>query len=135
MDTADGFPAWPVSDGPPEAGAMPRYHRETYIEESNMAIIVRIPTPLQKFTKNQSEVQAEGTTVQAVLEHLDRSFPGIRERLCDEHGAVRRFINLYLNDEDIRFLEGEKTVLKDGDELAIIPAIAGGKRADGATCW
>ena len=66
--------------------------------------------------------------MQAVLEHLDRSFPGIRERLCDEHGAVRRFINLYLNDEDIRFLEGEKTVLKDGDELAIIPAIAGGKR-------
>jgi molybdopterin synthase sulfur carrier subunit len=93
-----------------------------------MAIIVRIPTPLQKFTKNQSEVQAEGETVHAVLEHLDRSFPGIRERLCDEHGAVRRFINLYLNDEDIRFLEGEKTVLKDGDELAIIPAIAGGKK-------
>jgi molybdopterin synthase sulfur carrier subunit len=92
-----------------------------------MAIIVRIPTPLQKFTKNQSEVQAEGATVQEVLVHLDRSFPGIRERLCDEHGSVRKFINLYLNDEDIRFMEGEKTVLKDGDELAIIPAIAGGK--------
>jgi molybdopterin synthase sulfur carrier subunit len=100
-----------------------------------MAILVRIPTPLQKFTKNQSEVRAEGATVQAVLEHLDHSFPGIRERLCDEHGAVRRFINLYLNDEDIRFLEGEKTVLKDGDELAIIPAIAGGTRDDGAIHW
>jgi molybdopterin synthase sulfur carrier subunit len=93
-----------------------------------MAILVRIPTPLQKFTKNQSEVQAEGATVQEVLAHLDSSFPGIRERLCDEQGTVRRFINLYLNDEDIRFIEGEKTVLKDGDELAIIPAIAGGRK-------
>jgi molybdopterin synthase sulfur carrier subunit len=91
-----------------------------------MAVIVRIPTPLQKFTKNQSEVQAEGTTIQEVLAHLDSSFPGIRERLCDEQGMVRKFINLYLNDEDIRFIEGEQTVLKDGDELAIIPAIAGG---------
>jgi molybdopterin synthase sulfur carrier subunit len=93
-----------------------------------MAIIVRIPTPLQKFTKNQSEVQAEGATVQEVLAHLDSSFPGIRERLCDEQGTVRKFINLYLNDEDIRFREGEKTVLQDGDELAIIPAIAGGRK-------
>ena len=93
-----------------------------------MAIIVRIPTPLQKFTKNQSEVQAEGATIQEVLAHLDSSFPGIRERLCDEQGMVRKFINVYLNDEDIRFIEGEKTVLKDGDELAIIPAIAGGRK-------
>lgn len=93
-----------------------------------MAIIVRIPTPLQKFTKNQSEVQAEGATIQEVLAYLDSSFPGIRERLCDEQGMVRKFINLYLNDEDIRFIEGEKTVLKDGDELAIIPAIAGGRK-------
>jgi molybdopterin synthase sulfur carrier subunit len=93
-----------------------------------MAVIVRIPTPLQKFTKNQSEVQAEGATIQEVLAHLDSSFPGIRERLCDEQGMVRKFINVYLNDEDIRFIEGEKTVLKDGDELAIIPAIAGGRK-------
>jgi molybdopterin synthase sulfur carrier subunit len=93
-----------------------------------MAILVRIPTPLQKFTKNQSEVQAEGATVQEVLAHLDSSFPGLRERLCDEQGTVRKFINLYLNDEDIRFREGEKTVLQDGDELAIIPAIAGGRK-------
>ena len=93
-----------------------------------MAILVRIPTPLQKFTKNQSEVQAEGTTVQEVLDHLEGSFPGIRERLCDDRGAVRKFINLYLNDEDVRFLDGAKTTLHDGDELAIIPAIAGGQR-------
>jgi molybdopterin synthase sulfur carrier subunit len=92
-----------------------------------MAVLVRIPTPLQKFTKNQSEVQAEGTTIQEVLDHLDASFPGIRERLCDDRGAVRRFINLYLNDEDIRFMDGEKTPLQDGDEVAIIPAIAGGQ--------
>lgn len=93
-----------------------------------MAVLVRIPTPLQKFTKNQSEVQAEGGTVQEVLDSLDLSFPGIRERLCDDQGAVRKFINLYLNDEDVRFMDGEKTSLKDGDELSIIPAIAGGLR-------
>ena len=92
-----------------------------------MAVLVRIPTPLQKFTKNQSEVQAEGTTVQEVLDNLEESFPGLRERLCDSQGAIRKFINLYLNDEDIRFMKAEKTSLKDGDELAIIPAIAGGR--------
>ena len=92
-----------------------------------MAVLVRIPTALQKFTKNQSEVHAEGKTIQEVIDDLERHFPGIRERLCDEQGAIRRFINLYLNDEDIRFLDGEKTPLKDGDELAIIPAIAGGR--------
>jgi len=93
-----------------------------------MAILVRIPTPLQRFTQNQAAVQAEGNTVLEVLDHLERHFPGIRERLCDDRGAVRKFINLYLNDEDIRFMDGEKTALKDGDELAIIPAIAGGAR-------
>ncbi len=92
-----------------------------------MAILVRIPTPLQKFTQNQSEVKAEGATVQEVLDHLEQSFPGLRARLCDEHGGIRKFINFYLNDEDIRFMDGEKTALKDGDELAIIPAIAGGR--------
>ncbi|GIX46612.1 MAG: MoaD family protein [Candidatus Tectimicrobiota bacterium] len=91
-----------------------------------MAVLVRIPTPLQKFTKNQSEVHAEGRTVEEVIADLERHFPGIRERLCDERGGIRKFINLYLNDEDIRFLNGEQTPLKDGDELAIIPAIAGG---------
>lgn len=92
-----------------------------------MAILVRIPTPLQRYTKNQAEVQAEGETVVEVLAHLEHHFPGIRERLCDDRGAIRKFINLYLNDEDIRFMDGEKTALKDGDELAIIPAIAGGR--------
>ena len=91
-----------------------------------MAVVVRIPTPLQKFTKNQSAVQVESSTIQDMVNDLEQSFPGIRERLCDEHGAIRKFINLYLNDEDIRFIDGEKTTLKDGDEVAIIPAIAGG---------
>ncbi len=91
-----------------------------------MSILVQIPTPLQKFTKNQSEVQAEGTTIREVLDSLELSFPGIRERLCDDRGVIRKFINLYLNDEDIRFMDGEKTVLKDGDAVSIIPAIAGG---------
>ena len=93
-----------------------------------MAILVQIPTPLQKFTRNQSEVQAEGATIQEVLDDLESSFPRIQERLCDERGAIRKFINFYLNDEDIRFMDGEKTALQDGDEVAIIPAIAGGVR-------
>ncbi len=93
-----------------------------------MSVLVRIPTPLQKFTKNQSEVQVDGATVSEVLGQLDEQFPGVRERLCDDQGAVRKFINLYLNDEDIRFMDGAQTGVKDGDELAIIPAIAGGAR-------
>ncbi|MGE3538219.1 MAG: ubiquitin-like small modifier protein 1 [Candidatus Tectimicrobiota bacterium] len=92
-----------------------------------MPIVVRIPTPLQKFTGNQSEVQATGGTVSEVLDHLEAHFPGIRDRLCDERGTIRKFINFYLNDEDIRFMDGEKTALSDGDELSIIPAIAGGQ--------
>lgn len=95
-----------------------------------MAVVVRIPTPLQKFTKNQSAVQVESSTIQDLVNDLEQNFPGLRERLCDENGAIRKFINLYLNDEDIRFIDGEKTTLKDGDEVAIIPAIAGGRFQD-----
>jgi molybdopterin synthase sulfur carrier subunit len=95
-----------------------------------MPVLVRIPTPLQRLTKNQSEVQVQGSTVQEVIAHLEQSFPGVRERLCDEQGAIRKFVNFYLNDEDIRFMDGEKTGVKDGDELAIIPAIAGGHASD-----
>jgi sulfur-carrier protein len=102
---------------------------ETYHgKEPFMSVLVRIPTPLQKFTKNQSEVHIEGATVSEIIVQLDEHFPGVRERLCDDQGAVRKFINLYLNDEDIRFMDGEQTCVKDGDELAIIPAIAGGSQ-------
>ncbi|MBT3921597.1 MAG: MoaD/ThiS family protein [Nitrospina sp.] len=91
-----------------------------------MAVKVRVPTPLMKLTDNQSEVTAEGATINDILNNLENQFAGIKERICDENGAPRRFINIYLNEEDIRFLEGENTPVKDGDEISIIPAIAGG---------
>ena len=91
-----------------------------------MAVKVRVPTPLMKLTDNQSEVTAEGATISEILNNLESQFAGIKERICDENGAPRRFINVYLNEEDIRFLEGESTAVKDGDEISIIPAIAGG---------
>jgi len=91
-----------------------------------MAVKVRVPTPLMKLTDNQSEVMAEGATINEILNNLESQFAGIKERICDENGAPRRFINIYLNEEDIRFLEGESTAVKDGDEISIIPAIAGG---------
>ena len=94
-----------------------------------MAIKVRIPTPLMKLTDNQSEVSAEGETISDIINNLENQFNGIKARICEENGAPRRFINIYINEEDIRFLEGEKTAVKDGDEISIIPAIAGGAGA------
>ncbi len=91
-----------------------------------MAVTVRIPTPLQGLTKNQGEVEAKGNTVQELVDDLERQYPGIKERICDEAGVIRRFVNIYLNDEDIRFLEGDATSVKEGDDVSIIPAIAGG---------
>ena len=92
-----------------------------------MAVPVRIPTPLRTVTKGAAEVQAAGDTVLAVIEDLERQFPGLRDRLMDEGGELRRFINIYVNEEDIRFLEGAKTALKAGDSVSIVPAIAGGR--------
>ena len=91
-----------------------------------MAIKVRVPTPLMKLTDNKSEVTAEGETISDIINDLENQFNGIKDRICEESGAPRRFINIYLNEEDIRFLDGEKTTVKDGDEISIIPAIAGG---------
>ena len=91
-----------------------------------MAVKVRIPTPLMKLTDNQAEVSAEGGSISEVIDNLEKQFNGIKERICEESGSPRRFINIYVNEEDIRFLEGEKTAVKDGDEISIIPAIAGG---------
>jgi molybdopterin synthase sulfur carrier subunit len=91
-----------------------------------MPITVRIPTPLRSVTKGTAEVTASGDTVAAVIDHLEQTYPGLRERLLDETGDLRRFVNVYVNQEDIRFLEGQKTALKDGDEVSIVPAIAGG---------
>ena len=92
-----------------------------------MPVLVRIPTPLRSITKGQSEVQAKGDTVAGLVDDLDRQFPGLRERLVDESGELRRFINIYVNEEDIRFLQAKKTALKDGDQVSIVPAIAGGR--------
>ena len=91
-----------------------------------MAVTVRIPTPLRRLTQNQPEVEVEGDTIESLIENLEANYPGIKERICDESGNIRRFVNIYLNDEDIRFLDGNATAVKDGDEISIIPAIAGG---------
>ena len=91
-----------------------------------MAVSVRIPTPLRKFTDGKGEVEVQGTTVTEVVESLEANFPGIKEKLCDETGKLRKFLNIYLNDEDIRFMDALETEVRDGDSLALIPAIAGG---------
>jgi len=93
-----------------------------------MAVNVRIPTPLRKLTKDKDMVQAAGATIQDIIESLEQQYPGLKERLCDERGELRRFVNVYLNDEDIRFAQGKSTPVKDGDEISVIPAIAGGRK-------
>jgi len=93
-----------------------------------MAVKVRIPTPLMKLTDNKSEVTAEGSTISDIFNDLEAQFSGIKDRICEENGSPRRFINIYVNEEDIRFLDGDKTAVKEGDEISIIPAIAGGSR-------
>ena len=91
-----------------------------------MPVLVRIPTPLRTLTKGNAEIQAKGATIDSVVDDLERQFPGLKERLLDETGELRRFINIYVNQEDIRYLQAKKTTLKDGDEVSIVPAIAGG---------
>ena len=91
-----------------------------------MAVSVRIPTPLRKFTNGQSDVEIEGESVGEVIDNLEASHNGIKEKLIDESGSIRRFVNVYLNEEDIRFLDGADTEVKDGDSVTIVPAIAGG---------
>jgi sulfur-carrier protein len=91
-----------------------------------MPIKVRIPTPLRKLTHDEEVVQVSAATVGAAIAELQNRYPGIQERLTDDSGSVRRFVNVYVNEEDIRFLQNQDTALKDGDEISIIPAIAGG---------
>lgn len=90
-----------------------------------MAVKVHIPTPLRQHTQGQAVVEASGGSVKALLDDLGQKYPGVTERIFD-NGQVRRFVNIYLNDEDIRYLENLDTAVKDGDELSIIPAVAGG---------
>ena len=91
-----------------------------------MAVTVRIPTPLQRLTNGQAEVQCDGSTVSTLLQDLEKRYPGIKERICDEQGKLRRFVNVFVNEEDIRFMQGDQTAVKDGDDVSIITAIAGG---------
>jgi molybdopterin synthase sulfur carrier subunit len=81
---------------------------------------------MRKLTNDQELVQAAGANIGELIDDLEKSFPGIKERLCDQQGNVRRFVNIFLNDEDIRFLNDKATALKEGDEVSIVPAIAGG---------
>ncbi|MGO9378742.1 MAG: MoaD/ThiS family protein [Dissulfurispiraceae bacterium] len=90
-----------------------------------MAVKVRIPTPLQALTKGREVVDAKAGAVIDLVQELDKSYPGFMARIA-EGGKIRKFINIYVNEEDIRFLQGEQTLVKDGDEVSIIPAIAGG---------
>jgi sulfur-carrier protein len=92
-----------------------------------MAVLVRIPTPLRSLTKGQAEVQVDAANVGDLIHDLEKQYPGMKERLVDESGEVRRFINFYINEEDVRFLQGSKTELKAGDQVSIVPAIAGGR--------
>lgn len=91
-----------------------------------MSVKVRIPTPLRKHTGDRAEVLAEGTTIKEVLDHLDQQFPGFRQALYDADGTLKRFINIYLNDEDIRYLGGETAPIEADSVVSIVPAIAGG---------
>jgi len=92
-----------------------------------MSVKVRIPTPLRGLTNGQGEVEGQGASILELIENLEKLYGGLRERICDETGTIRRFINIYVNEEDIRFLQGTSTPLKAGDLVSIVPAIAGGQ--------
>lgn len=87
---------------------------------------IRIPTPLRKLTNNQEEVTASGATLGAILDELNKTYPGLGERIVDENGTIRRFVNIFVNDEDVRFLQEKETPVKEADVVSIVPAIAGG---------
>ena len=91
-----------------------------------MPVTVLIPTPLRKYTNDHTEVTADPGTISGVIASLDGQYPGIAARITDDGGEVRRFVNIYLNEQDVRFLSGKETPVKDGDTVSIVPAIAGG---------
>lgn len=92
-----------------------------------MSAKVRIPAPLRRLTKDQAVVDVEGLTVAEIISDLEKKYPGLKERLCDETGQIRRFINVFVNGEDIRFKDGAKTAVPAGAEVSVVPAIAGGR--------
>ena len=91
-----------------------------------MSATVKIPTPLRRLTNNETSVDAVGNTIEQIVESLDSAYPGMRERLIDDNGDLRHFVNIYLNGEDIRYIDGLKSPVSDNDELSIVPAVAGG---------
>ncbi|MBI4728315.1 MAG: MoaD/ThiS family protein [Acidobacteria bacterium] len=91
-----------------------------------MSVRIRIPTPLRSVTGGVADVSAEGRSVREVIESLELAYPGIRDRLCEESGELRRFVNVFVGEEDVRFLEGLDTPIEDGAQVSIIPAVAGG---------
>ena len=91
-----------------------------------MSVSVRVPTILRPYTQGVSEVAVEGSTLSEVLESLDTSYPGIKGRVLDDSGELRRFVNVYVDNDDVRFAEGLQTSIKDGGQVSIIPAVAGG---------
>ena len=91
-----------------------------------MSIVVRIPTPLRKMTNGQAQVEVESTVLGELVEKLNSQYPGFKDRLVDEEGELRYVVNIYLNGEDVRFMDGLKTATNDGDEISIVPAVAGG---------
>ena len=91
-----------------------------------MSVSVKVPTPLRKVTNGASQVTADAANVRDLIEALEGQFPGMRERLCDDDGSLRRFVNVFVGDEDIRFLQGLDTALEEGVEVSIVPAVAGG---------
>ena len=94
-----------------------------------MSVLIRIPTPLRRMTNGQAQVEIESNTLSEMVEQLDSSYPGFKDRLLDETGELRYFVNIYLNQEDVRFLQGLDTPMKSGDEVSIVPAVAGGSLA------
>ena len=93
-----------------------------------MSVNVKIPTPLRKITNGEDTVVSEGGNLRDCIDSLELRYPGIKERLCDNELGLRRFVNVYVNGEDVRFLQGLETVLRSGDEVSIVPAVAGGQR-------
>jgi molybdopterin synthase sulfur carrier subunit len=94
-------------------------------------VTVRIPSPLRRFTGGQEELLAQGATLAAVIDDLEKRHAGVRERLLDEENRLRRFVNVYVNDEDVRFLQNLDTPMSAGDTVSVVPAIAGGRGRDG----
>ena len=93
-----------------------------------MSVVVRIPTPLRRVTGGQDKASVDGDNLVQIIESLEAQYPGLKERLCDESGDLRHFVNIYVNGEDVRFLDGLETAISSGDEVSIVPAVAGGAR-------